>query len=198
VKKLAAALLLIVVTGALLVAAYPLLRHPLLLAALWHARPATTLPVPVDGVRRNQLTDSWGSPRPGGRHHEGMDIFAKRGTPIRSTTRGIIVNVGENRLGGHVVKVLGPGLEWHYYAHMDHFADVHVGDAVRAGEVLGYVGDSGDAAGTPTHLHYGIYRRLGGAVDPYRGSGVRRPRRRGDSGGMATAVHVNAGSAARR
>jgi murein DD-endopeptidase MepM/ murein hydrolase activator NlpD len=77
------------------------------------------------------------------------------------------MKVGDNRLGGHVVKVLGPGLEWHYYAHLDRFADLRVGDAVSAGRVLGYVGNSGDAVSTPTHLHYGIYRRLGGAMDPY-------------------------------
>ena len=146
---------------------YPALHHPLLLMMLWHQPPGASLAVPVDGIARAQLTDSWGSPRPGRRHHEGIDIFAARGTPIRSTTRGIVVKVGDNRLGGHIVKVLGPGLEWHYYAHLDRFADVHAGQAVRAGDLLGYVGNSGDASTTPTHLHYGIYRRFGGAMDPY-------------------------------
>jgi murein DD-endopeptidase MepM/ murein hydrolase activator NlpD len=154
---------------------YPAMRHPLLLAMLWHEPPATTLPVPVIGVTRRQLTDSWGSPRPGRRHHEGIDIFAPRGTPIVSTTRGIVMKVGDNRLGGHIVKVLGPALEWHYYAHLDRFADVHVGEAVSEGRVLGYVGNTGDASTTPTHLHYGIYRRFGGAMNPYsRLSGGRR------------------------
>jgi murein DD-endopeptidase MepM/ murein hydrolase activator NlpD len=167
VKRALLAFAVILAIGAAIVFASPVMRHPALLFALWRERPASRLPVPVDGVRRNQLTDSWGSPRPGGRGHQGIDIFARRGTPVRSTTRGIIVKVGENRLGGHVVKVLGPALEWHYYAHLDRFADVHVGEAVRPGDLLGYVGNSGDAATTPTHLHYGIYRRLGGALDPY-------------------------------
>lgn len=146
---------------------YPAMHHPLLLMMLWHQPPQLSLPVPVDGVQRAQLTDSWGSPRPGRRHHEGIDIFAARGTPIRSTTLGIVMKVGDNRLGGHIVKVLGPGLEWHYYAHLDRFADVRAGEAVRPGDLLGYVGNSGDASTTPTHLHYGIYHRFGGAMDPY-------------------------------
>src|SRR6185369_11398915 len=85
---------------------HPALRHPIVLAMLWRQPPASLLPVPVDGVQRAQLSDSWGSPRPGRRHHQGIDIFAKRGTPIRSTTAGIVMMVGDNHLGGHVVKVL--------------------------------------------------------------------------------------------
>lgn len=54
----------------------------------------------------------------------------------------------------------------HYYAHMQQFADIEVGEWVEAGEVIGYVGDSGNAKGTPPHLHYGIYTRSG-VVNPY-------------------------------
>lgn len=162
-----AAVVVLIAVALVLSAIYPTLRHPVLLFALWHQAPQALLPVPVDGVTRAQLTDSWGSPRPGRRHHQGIDIFAARGTPIRSTTRGIVMKVGDNQLGGHIVKVLGPGLEWHYYAHLDRFADLHAGDAVRPGDILGYVGNSGDAITTPTHLHYGIYRRFGGAMNPY-------------------------------
>lgn len=168
-RRIGLALVIVAVAVAIAVLAtiYPTMRHPVLFIRLWREQPQMLLPVPVEGVQRASLTDSWGSPRPGGRHHEGIDIFAARGTPIRSTTRGIVMKVGDNRLGGHVVKVLGPGLEWHYYAHLDRFADVHVGEAVAEGDVLGYVGNSGDAVSTPTHLHYGIYRRFGGAIDPY-------------------------------
>jgi len=87
--------------------------------------PSPLLSVPIDGVARASLVDSWGSPRPGGRGHQGIDIFAHRGTAIHSATRGIVVKVGDNQLGGHIVKVFGPGGEWHYYAHLDRFADVH-------------------------------------------------------------------------
>jgi murein DD-endopeptidase MepM/ murein hydrolase activator NlpD len=145
----------------------PVWRHPIVLFSLTMQPASATLPVPIAGVAPRSLVDSWGSPRPGGRGHQGIDIFARRGTPIHSATRGIVVKVGENELGGHVVKVFGPGGEWHYYAHLDHFAGVHAGDVIRAGTILGYVGNTGDAVGTPTHLHYGIYSRVGLATDPY-------------------------------
>ena len=82
-----------------------------------------------------------------------------------STTRGIVTRVGTNALGGRIVGVLGPGLEWHYYAHLDRYGSFREGDIVRAGDVLGYVGNTGNARGGPAHLHYGIYK--GGAEDPF-------------------------------
>jgi murein DD-endopeptidase MepM/ murein hydrolase activator NlpD len=166
-RALVAGLIAVVVALAVIAVAFPLLRHPLLLLALRMQTPAARLPVPVDGVSRRQLTDSWGSPRPGRRHHEGIDIFAKRGTPIRSTTAGIVLYVGDNSLGGHVVEILGPAFERHYYAHLDSFANVHAGDAVTPGTLLGYVGNTGDASTTPTHLHYGIYSGVRTAHNPY-------------------------------
>ena len=78
-----------------------------------------------------------------------------------------MVTVGHNRLGGRIVRVFGPGGQWHYYAHLDRFADVRTGDVIAGGTVIGYVGDSGNARGTPPHLHYGIYRFRGGAINPY-------------------------------
>ncbi len=123
------------------------------------------LVMPVDALNARRLTDTWRAPRPGGRRHEGIDIFAPKGTPVVSTTRGIVVRVGTNRLGGQVVTVLGPGLESHYYAHLDRFGSFSVGDIVQPGDVLGYVGNTGNARGTPSHLHYGIYQR--GARNPY-------------------------------
>ena len=95
-----------------------------------------------------------------------MDIFAKRGTPIVSATRGIVVSVRDGGLGGKQVWVLGPGRERHYYAHLDDWAaDLSTGQVVQPGDVLGYVGTTGNAQGTPPHLHYGIYGTQG-AYDP--------------------------------
>ena len=128
--------------------------------------PPERLRNPVDRVAVRSLVNTWDAPRPGGRRHEGIDIFAPRETPVVSTTRGLVTRVGTNTLGGQVVWVLGPGLEWHYYAHLDRFSDVHPGDIVNAGDVLGYVGRTGNARGTPFHLHYGIYCH-GKAVNPY-------------------------------
>ena len=120
---------------------------------------------PVAALVAPTLVDTWGAARSGGRRHQGIDIFAARGTPVVSATRGVVTRVGVNRLGGQVVGVLGPGLEWHYYAHLERFGRFREGDLVRPGDVLGYVGNSGNARGTPPHLHYGIYRR--GATNPY-------------------------------
>ncbi|MBB3221128.1 M23 family metallopeptidase [Pseudoduganella umbonata] len=124
------------------------------------------LPVPVEGVRPRALRDTWGGARSAGRKHEGIDIFARRGTPVLSSTEGIVTQVGTNRLGGLVVWVMGPGGQRHYYAHLDRYADVQAGMRIEAGRVLGYVGDSGNAKGTPPHLHYGVYD-VGGAINPY-------------------------------
>jgi murein DD-endopeptidase MepM/ murein hydrolase activator NlpD len=121
---------------------------------------------PVPATRSRRLVDSWGGRRPGGRRHEGIDIFAPKDAAVVSTTRGLVVRVGTNHLGGRFVAVLGPALEWHYYAHLDRYGDVHEGDVVNAGDVIGYVGNTGNARGTPYHLHYGIYDR-GAAENPY-------------------------------
>lgn len=126
----------------------------------------SVLPVPVAGVKPAQLADTWGGARSEGRKHEGIDIFARRGTPVLSSTEGIVVRVGTNRLGGQVVWVLGPGGQRHYYAHLDRYGDVHAGMRVAPGSVVGYVGNTGNARTTPPHLHYGIYE-TGGAINPY-------------------------------
>jgi murein DD-endopeptidase MepM/ murein hydrolase activator NlpD len=158
---LVAALLFVLATGG------PPLRHPVVALRLIRSEPPRELPVPIRGVHRSAIRNSWGVPRSGGRSHQGIDIFAPRGREIISTTPGIVVTVGHNSLGGRVVRVLGPGGFWHYYAHLERFGEVRPGDIVKEGTVLGYVGDSGNAKGTPPHLHYGIYRFRGGAINPY-------------------------------
>ncbi|MGM8887834.1 M23 family metallopeptidase [Psychrobacter sp. 1U2] len=122
-----------------------------------------SLPSPLPD---QHLTDTWGAARSQGRTHEGIDIFAPRGTPVQSTTQGIVSKVGENTLGGRVVMVVGPGGAGHYYAHLEDYADITPNDWVNAGDIIGYVGDSGNAKGTPPHVHYGIYIS-GSAVNPY-------------------------------
>lgn len=123
--------------------------------------------VPVAGVARRSLVDTWGGARSGGRRHEGIDIFAPRGTAVIAATEGIVARIGDNRLGGRSVWVYGPGRQRHYYAHLDRYEDtLSAGDRVAAGDVLGYVGNSGNAQGTPPHLHYGIYT-MSGAINPY-------------------------------
>ena len=139
---------------------------PFKVAALYMKEPDGRLAVPVEGVRVKQIGDSWHAPRSGGRLHEGQDIFARRGTAVHSATEGSVVRVGESALGGNTVFVLGAGGRSYYYAHLDAYAPrLAVGDYVTPETVLGYVGTTGNAAGAPPHLHFGVYTTAG-AIDP--------------------------------
>lgn len=144
----------------------PWAAAPKMLWTLARMPPATQLPVPVDGVRPRQIANTFGAPRGRDRSHAGIDIFAKRGTAVRSVTAGVVVDVRERGLGGRQVWVIGPGRERYYYAHLDDWAEgLARGQVVQAGDLLGHVGDSGNAKGTPPHLHWGIYG-ADGARDP--------------------------------
>ncbi|MGY4515852.1 murein DD-endopeptidase MepM/ murein hydrolase activator NlpD [Lysobacter sp. HA18] len=145
----------------------PFMDVPRTLVELHWAPVPTHLPVPVQGVAARGIADTWAAPRGRDRHHEGVDIFAKRGTTVTSTTRGLVVAIRDQGLGGRQVWVLGPAGERHYYAHLDGWAPgLKEGDVVMPGTALGIVGDTGNARGTPPHLHYGIYTARG-AVDPW-------------------------------
>ena len=135
-------------------------------ARLYTKSPDETLAMPVQGVTRRQVTNTWHAPRGADRRHEGQDIFAPKGTPILSATDGYIVRIGENSLGGQTVSVMGAGGRVYYYAHLDSYAPrIEEGDYVTTKTVLGYVGTTGNAAGTPPHLHFGVYS-AGGAINP--------------------------------
>lgn len=131
------------------------------------AQPADeVLPMPVAGASMQSVADTWGAARGGVRKHEGEDIFAPRGTRVVSVTRGIVLRIGENRLGGKSVSVAGPGGRTYYYAHLDAYAgSLRVAQQVTPGTVLGFVGNTGNAKGTPPHLHFGVYG-LRGALNP--------------------------------
>ncbi len=125
------------------------------------------VPVPVAGVQAKRITDTWGAARSSGRTHQGVDIFATRGTLVLSATRGVVARIGESSIGGKHVWVIGPGGERHYYAHLDDWAPgLQLWRVLRAGDPLGFVGTTGNARGTPPHLHYGIYA-AGGALNPH-------------------------------
>lgn len=137
---------------------------PFRMAQLSAQEPDATLVMPVEGVLVSQVADTWGAPRSGGRRHEGQDIFAPRGTPIYSATEGFAVSIGEGGLGGKKVFVLGAGGRRYYYAHLDAFSEtLRPNDYVTPETVLGYVGDTGNARGTPPHLHFGVYTASGAA-----------------------------------
>lgn len=87
--------------------------------------------------------------------HKGIDIFGDPGTDVLSTTDGIVLFAGQISRGGNVVLVLGPKWRLHYFAHLQSIA-ISPLQPVAAGEVIGALGDSGNAKGKPPHLHYSI------------------------------------------
>lgn len=110
--------------------------------------------------------NDWGFPRSGGRTHKGTDMFAPRGTPVLAVGNGTI-RVKTNGLGG-VVAYLTTGSAMYYYAHLDGYAaGISTGVSVRTGQTIGYVGNSGNAIGTVTHLHFQIHPGGGSPVNPY-------------------------------
>ncbi len=129
--------------------------------------PAASLLFPVSGGGVRDLKSVFGDPRDAGRRmHQGVDIFAARGTPVLAASDGFVTSVGENNLGGQVVWLWDPsrGLTY-YYAHL-HEQLVRTGARVRAGDPLGTVGNTGNARTTAPHLHFGIYARGEGPIDP--------------------------------
>lgn len=130
-------------------------------ARLYTQDPPRKIVMPLQ-VSKKQIANTWHAPRGANRLHEGQDIFAPRGTPTYSATRGYIYNIGQNGLGGQTVSVIGAGGRVYYYAHFDSYAPgIAEGDYVTPQTVLGYVGTSGNAQGTPPHLHLGVYTPTG-------------------------------------
>jgi murein DD-endopeptidase MepM/ murein hydrolase activator NlpD len=110
------------------------------------------------------IRSEFGAVRDGGRrHHQGIDIYAKRLTPVLAVVAGV-VRPASDRLGGNTVWLNAAGTSY-YYAHLDRVA-VRENQRVRAGDVLGYVGNTGNARNTPSHLHFAVYRWGKEPVDP--------------------------------
>lgn len=127
-----------------------------------------SLAFPVQGKNSRNISSFWGVDRDGGkRKHEGIDIFAKRGTPAVASTDGYIRGVNENRLGGKVVWLYDTKRQQTlYYAHLDQQL-VRPGQRVVAGDTIGLIGNTGNARTTDPHLHFGIYTYGRGAIDPF-------------------------------
>ncbi|MDK1017850.1 MAG: peptidoglycan DD-metalloendopeptidase family protein [Actinomycetota bacterium] len=119
---------------------------------------------PVAGS--NYFGDSWGDPRSGGRTHKGTDLMARYNTPLVAMNSGT-VRLNRQRLGGIQIYVYGTDGITYYYAHLSKWVHgMRSGDHVSKGQVIGYVGDSGNARGGAPHLHLGII--AGGIhVNPY-------------------------------
>jgi murein DD-endopeptidase MepM/ murein hydrolase activator NlpD len=123
--------------------------------------------IPVEGVRPDDLRDTFSEARSEGREHNAIDIMAPKGTPVLAAADGEIVRIYTNRRGGNTIYQLSADRTLvFYYAHLDRYADgLSVGHQARQGEVIGYVGDTGNARGTP-HLHFEVHPGGGAAVNP--------------------------------
>ncbi|AOH86191.1 peptidase M23 [Sphingomonas panacis] len=139
--------------------------------------PVGLLAVPVAGVARAAITDTWGDPRENGlRAHHGTDIPAAAGTLVTAAAPGVVEKLFESNAGGTTIYVRSPARDWtYYYAHLSGYAPgLHEGQRVRTGDPLGYVGDTGDAGAGNFHLHFSLTRTMpdqhwyeGEDVDPF-------------------------------
>ncbi len=127
---------------------------------------ATYAVFPVQGKNSRAIQSIWGDERDGGkRSHEGVDIFAARGTPILAPVEGVVTAVRDTGLGGKQVWLRDPKRDWNlYFAHLDSQMVSNL-QRVNPGDTLGLVGNTGNARTTAPHLHFGIYQS--GAINPF-------------------------------
>jgi murein DD-endopeptidase MepM/ murein hydrolase activator NlpD len=107
--------------------------------------------------------DTWGAPRSGGRQHQGVDMIGTRGTPILAVVDGF-AQPKSNTLGGTTISFIGSDGNRYYYAHLDSYGKL---GPVSAGDVIGFMGDTGNARFSVVHLHFEIHPAGGAAVNPY-------------------------------
>jgi len=134
------------------------------------------LEIPVQGVDADQLTRTFSDRRSGGRTHEAIDILAPMNTPVVAVEDGTIARLFLSKAGGITVYQFDPVERYcYYYAHLDHYAEgLREGQRVKKGQVLGYVGITGNAPKQAPHLHFAIFRLTearrwweGTPIDPY-------------------------------
>ena len=120
---------------------------------------ARRLEMPVQGVARTALANTFQAARSAGRSHQAVDIMAARGTPVIAVDDGSIARLQQNGPGGNAVYQHDPqGGYCYYYAHLDAYAlGLAPGQAVKRGQILGFVGSTGNASPGAPHLHFAIY-----------------------------------------
>lgn len=134
------------------------------------------LTLPVEGLKTNQLRDTFNEMRGASRRHEALDVLAPRNTPVLAVEDGKIARLFLSDAGGITIYQFDPTETYvYYYAHLERYADgLKEGAHVKRGEVIGYVGTSGNAPRDPPHLHFAIFQMTaeknwwqGTAIDPY-------------------------------
>lgn len=137
---------------------------------------ARDLAMPVEGVTSDSLTRQFDDPRGASRRHEAIDILAPRNTPVKAVDDGTIARLFDSAGGGITIYQFDPSREYcYYYAHLERYATgLKEGDRIRKGQIIGYVGTSGNAPPDTPHLHFAIFRLNaskrwweGTPIDPY-------------------------------
>lgn len=138
--------------------------------------PTDHLIVPVQGVVPSALVDTYNQKRGSDRIHEALDIMAPKGTPVLATADGTIKKLFKSVPGGLTIYEFDPSENFaYYYAHLDSYAaDISEGKSVKQGQIIGYVGSTGNASASAPHLHFAIFRLnadkhwwQGTAINPY-------------------------------
>ncbi len=159
----------------------PLSPEPAVTPAQPTPVPAPTLPpgallIPVSGVVASQLSDTFADARSEGRSHDAIDIMAARGTPVLAASDGKVAKLFTSVPGGLTIYEFDPTVTYaYYYAHLDRYAPgLAEGRQLRRGDVIGYVGSTGNASEDAPHLHFAIFVLgpekhwwQGTAIDPY-------------------------------
>jgi murein DD-endopeptidase MepM/ murein hydrolase activator NlpD len=140
------------------------------------AVPDGKLLVPVDAMPFSRLTDTFDQPRGTERHHEALDIMAPKGTKVVATADGRVAKLFTSKPGGLTVYQFDPTEKYaYYYAHLDRYADgLQEGAQIKRGDLIGYVGTTGNADPNAPHLHFAVFELTpekqwwkGTPVDPY-------------------------------
>ena len=134
------------------------------------------LELPLQGLKRSELRDTFRETRDGTRQHEALDILAPRDTPVLAVDDGMVAKLFLSKPGGNTIYQFDPTSTYaYYYAHLERYAaGLKNGDRVTRGQVIGYVGTSGNAPPNAPHLHFAIFKLTdakrwwkGAAIDPY-------------------------------
>ena len=134
------------------------------------------LTLPVDGIKREDLRDTFNELRGGSRRHEAIDVLAPRNTPVLAVEDGKIARLFYSDAGGITIYQFDPTTSYvYYYAHLERYADgLKEGDSIKRGQVIAYVGTSGNAPRNTPHLHFAIFKLTdeknwwqGTPIDPY-------------------------------
>jgi peptidoglycan LD-endopeptidase LytH len=138
--------------------------------------PIDGLEIPVQGVMPGQLRDTFTEARAGNRSHEAIDIMAPRRAPVLAARDGTVAKLFTSKQGGLTIYEFDPAQTFcYYYAHLDAYAEgLREGQAIRRGEVIGYVGSTGNASPDAPHLHFAIFKLTpehqwwkGDPINPY-------------------------------